>query len=610
MRKIHSRQEVITLKISQIMSKKRNKISIKSFVLSISMIVAGIPYSWAESSDFEKDLPSKPNLDLSDSPAYLINELFVRQDQYQHFSGVVHVKIGDSLIVQKVYGQASEGIRNQINTRFDIGSISKQFTAGAILHLVHQGLIGLNDPINPLLEGLGHSKWSKVTIHHLLTHTSGIPSIYQTEQGLEIFFPEVSPISTEELIDKFRQGKMRFKPGEEFEYSNSGYVLLAAIIEKVTDSDYFDHMSKAIFERYGLENTSFQTDGKMAYPFFGYRDDLVTPAHFFDKSWTIGAGGIISTAEDLSKWVATISSPNFLSSELRESFTKSHAQVGYGYGWQISPEGLIEHDGGTTGFISFLSFDPQTNTEIIVLTNRSFEDIHFLGKSADFVRGLVRSSWDILKGKEVEMLPIIQKSDSKPGVYFTDSQLRVEITPLNDSTIQVKSAEIQPSRIVQNAKLAGETVDELKLISIASALERKKNWGLAKYCDGEMKFVCYSGLLRVGMKMMAKQTGKVESMVPFYISDNHGLIRMKGAKGVLDLIVYFDDDGLVKGIFEHGFSEIDKELPMNAYAIGDHRYFLDGLPFGEPSLELLIENDKVIFDALGRKVVAKKESEQ
>ncbi|MEQ8303514.1 MAG: serine hydrolase domain-containing protein [Cyclobacteriaceae bacterium] len=580
----------------------------KSQVLGLIMLAtANLSFSCSNSNESIKNTKVHHSIILTDSTKEILGNLFGREHAYQHFSGVVSIKSGTDLFFTQSYGTAGPNFENQLDTRFDIGSLSKQFTAAAILQLVQMGRLSLQDPINPLLGEFGSAKWKNVTVHQLLTHTSGIPSVYQTEQGLEIFYPQPAPIALSALIDKFRDGKTRFKPGEEFEYSNSGYILLAAIIEKVSGFTYFDYMEREVFDRHGLKNTSFIRNEKSASPFYGYRDDLLKSAPIYHPSWMIGAGGAYSTAGDLSKWIHTISSQGFLTPELQEVYLKSHTRQGYGYGWQINKAGFIEHDGGSAGFISFLSFDPKTNSEIIVLTNRSFEDIRYFGRSATYIRELVSKSWKIMQGKTVEILPVIQKHTAMDGTYNLNGK-GIEITSLSDSSIQVTATGMQPSRVILNSSLDGANPNEQKMIAIAKALEKRKYWKLAKYCDGEMTFVCYSGLMRIGMSAMRKQTGEITSMIPFAVADNHGLMRMKGEKGILELITYFDDDGMIQGIFENGFNDLDEEIPMIAYAAGDGNYWIDGIPYGEPSLDMLIDDNEIRFISLGREVVAKVEA--
>lgn len=530
-----------------------------------------------------------------------LKKMFAREANYGHFSGVVHVEQADSIVISESYGKRNQINQIDLQTRFDIGSITKQFTAAAILHLVKDGKLSLSDPINSLLGPYASDRWKKVNVHQLLTHTSGIPSIYQTEQGLDIFFPEKGKVRLGSLIGKFNEAKLLFSPGEEFGYSNSGYILLAAIIEEVSGQTYELFMLE-MFQQYGLGNTSFDNVLNTAPPIYGYRRDLLKKGPVYDQSWFIGAGGIYSNVADLSKWVRLITSNVFLNDELRNQFLRSHTNAGYGYGWQFDGD-RIQHDGGNAGFVSFLSFNPSSGATIIVLTNRSFEELHMYGKSADYIRELVNKTWLTLDGEEIEILPEFDRRSLIESEDYTLNELLISIEKM-DTALLVTADKTYPSRLIYNTPLQGANEAEKKMIEIARLLKKSKYWSLSKYCDGEMKFVNYSGLMAIGMRMLKKKVGKTTEIIPYFVDEGNGVIRMKGDKGILDLIIYFDGEGKIQGIFEHEFHEVDKEVQMIAYPIGSNLYYLDGLPYGEKSATLKITHSELTIYQLNRSLVA------
>lgn len=540
-----------------------------------------------------------------------LRELFDRETSYGHFSGTVRVVRGDSTVFEYAGGSLDGEVPISLDTRFDIGSVSKQFTAAAILHLVEEGLISLEDPINNHLGNLASKRWSKVTIHHLLTHTGGVPSLYQTDQGLELFLPEEDSISRAELVGRFREAKLLFSPGEEFNYSNSGYILLGVIIEHVSGMSYADFMKIKIFDRYGLESTTVgrPRDVDCALPFYGYRDDLVIPAPNLHISWFFASGGIYSNTSDLIRWVRVIGDEALLNKRLRSLFLISHSGVGYGYGWQ-HPKGtdIIEHDGGNAGFIAMLSFNPKTEEIIAILTNRSFrfEDIYNFGKSADYVRDWKNEIWKYLENEKIELLPRYQQYNCEEGVFVhKDLKLHLE---KKDTVLQLKLSGGVLSRLIPNTSIKDNSGQPDKLSEIAEYLKTGRYWSLAKYCDGEMKFVCYSGMMSIGMKMVKKKVGEATEFTPYYMDKNesYGLIRMKGTERILDLIIYFDDEGKLIGIFENGFYSLDEEFAMVAYPIGDNLYHLDGIPYGEKSATLKIDRDGLRLQQFDRSILFKK----
>lgn len=538
-----------------------------------------------------------------------LKSLFQLATHYERFSGVVLVCNRQETLFQQAFGAPDRGITSGLTTRFDIGSISKSFTAAAILTLVHQGKISLQDHINPHLGRAQSDRWKKVTIHHLLTHTSGIPSIYQTGQGLPLFFPQANPIPLNSLIDRFRTGKLRFNPGEEFSYSNSGYVLLAAIIEQVSGQPFEEFMQEAIFEKFNLQHTSFETNEQSAQPYYGYRQDLSRRAPTYHWSWSVGAGGIQSTANDLSLWLHTIQSNSFLNQSLREAYLQQHVTAGYGYGWQFTQEGKTQHDGGTAGFMSFVSFDQETGQEVIVLTNRSFEDIHRYGASTAHVQELVQKTWEALEGKVPETLPEPGLWRGPSATYKFENGTEVSLEKVSDSTVRVTANDKTPSRILTSLSLSGSSSQEIMMNDVAKLLLRKKHWGLAKHCNGEMKFVCYSGLFGIGMKMIRKKTGSLQSVTAFYVNDEHGLLRVIGEKQAADLIVFFDNEGKIQGLFEHGYYPLDMASPLMAFATKEGQLLLDGFNQGEPDARISFVQHSLFLTQSDRTITGVKVSE-
>ena len=174
-------------------------------------------------------------------------------DKYMHaqaiatqFSGSVLVARGDEVLFAGGYGYADieRGIRNVVHTQYRIGSVTKPFTAITILQLTEAGLLSVADPICRYLDPCP-SVWSPITVHELLSHTSGIPDFAAREDYLEV---TAKPASRDEVIATFRNLPLRFAPGEKFEYSNSNYHLLGAIVERVTGQPYAEVLAERTLE--------------------------------------------------------------------------------------------------------------------------------------------------------------------------------------------------------------------------------------------------------------------------------------------------------------------------------------------------------------------------
>lgn len=262
------------------------------------------------------------------------------------------------------------------DSKFRIGSITKQFTAAAILKLVEQGNISVNDKLSKYLPDF--PRGDEVTIHQLLTHTSGIPSYTDDPK----FFETVTkPISEETLIASFAGKEFTFEPGASFRYSNSGYFLLGNIVRKVSGKPLGDYLRDTFFDPLGMNDTGMHRVGiELDNEAIGYsvQGPKVERALDWAMSRAGGAGALYSTVGDLMKWNEAIFSGKVLKEEtLRKAFTAveaSGAGMKYGYGWVIGQQrglSMISHAGGLNGFQSNLVRFPDQKVTIIALHNAS-----------------------------------------------------------------------------------------------------------------------------------------------------------------------------------------------------------------------------------------------
>src|SRR6185369_14222828 len=242
---------------------------------------------------------------VAQSKANKIDDLMSLYHKYGQFNGSVLVADNGQVVYKKGVGLANMewNISNAPDTKFRLGSITKQFTATVILQLVEQGKIKLDGKITDYLPDYRPDTGARVTIHNLLTHTSGIPS-YTSLPG---FLQNVSrnPFKVDEFIKKYASGDLEFEPGTKFVYDNSGYFLLGAIIEKVTGKPYEQVLKENIFDPVGMKNTGYDHwQTILAKRATGYTN---TPrgyetAAYLDMSIPYAAGSIYSTVEDLYLW--------------------------------------------------------------------------------------------------------------------------------------------------------------------------------------------------------------------------------------------------------------------------------------------------------------------
>ncbi|MCX7710345.1 MAG: beta-lactamase family protein, partial [Clostridia bacterium] len=231
------------------------------------------------------------------------------------FSGSVLIAKKGEIIVNQGYGIANYelGVPNTPKTKFTIASMSKTFTAAAILQLEEAGKLSIQDPLNKYVPN--YPQGDKIRIEHLLNCTSGIPDFTDGPDLFEIARVYRSP---EQLIGLFKDKPLEFEPGSKFKYSNSGYVLLGAIIEKVADDTLDQYLMEHIFKPLNMKNTEMGDNRRIINNrASGYSviNGEIQNCDFSDSSFHFGDGGICSTAEDLYRWDRALHSGKFLTKQ-------------------------------------------------------------------------------------------------------------------------------------------------------------------------------------------------------------------------------------------------------------------------------------------------------
>ncbi len=279
------------------------------------------------------------------------------------------------------YADIENNVQVSSETKFRIGSISKQFTAAAILKLAEQGKLILSDPLIKYIPDFPKGK--EVTIRHLLTHTSGIHSYTGDPRFMERV---TKPIAPKDLIDEIKKYDYDFEPGTNWAYNNSGYFILGYIVEQVSGMPFGNYLKKTFFNPLGMKNTGVYANGKKyknEAKGYSFENDSVALALDWDMSWAGGAGNLYSTVGDLYRWNEAIFNGKVLKPETLEeahtaaklddgSLPSALGTAGYGYGWAIGEfRGVheISHSGGLHGFITNLSRLPEENLTVVVLTN-------------------------------------------------------------------------------------------------------------------------------------------------------------------------------------------------------------------------------------------------
>jgi len=309
--------------------------------------------------------------------------------QTKKFMGAAALTVDGKTIVSLACGWADAEwqVKNTTATRFSIASITKEFTAAAVLLLYEEKKISLTDPIGKYVPNLPDS-WQSATIHQLLTHTSGVPIYTATSDGKQEN-PDLKRVNLlavpDDLLNLVRDRPLMYEHGSEFRYNNSGYILLGMLIERVSGLPYSRFLQERIFDRLGMHDSGYD-DGLKIVPrkAKGYAlsgKELQSPV-FFDPRLAWSAGAVYSTVQDLARWSEAIAHGKLLNPDSMRralqvypeavSQDNYHVPAHYGYGVVLTKRfghALQYHGGGFPGFNSVLQRYPEFNMDVAVLSN-------------------------------------------------------------------------------------------------------------------------------------------------------------------------------------------------------------------------------------------------
>ena len=291
--------------------------------------------------------------------------------------GVLRIAIDGEPVIEHCAGLTGgpDGAPCTPGTRFQIASVSKQFTATAVLVLAERHHLSVSDPVARWFPG-GPDGWESVTVHQLLTHTSGL--------GHWDDFPEIdlfAATTDERMLEVMRARPLLSAPGGRFSYSSLGYWLLARIVEEVAEQPYAKFLTRAVLEPAGLADTFAGSARLRSHVASGHTGGALAPSYELDHTGK-GAGDIYSTASDLDRWNRSLQAVLPADSNRRMMFT-AHAAAGqslgtwgeddaYGYGWYLhglAPAVLRYHSGHNSGFNSFSAWMPEERLSLVILAN-------------------------------------------------------------------------------------------------------------------------------------------------------------------------------------------------------------------------------------------------
>lgn len=323
--------------------------------------------------------PTTTPTQTAEDPVSKIDKMLNSLTEKEAFTGAVLVARNGEILLSQGYGPADrdKNLPNTPQTKYRIASLTKQFTAMAILMLQAQDKLNVQDPICRYISECP-TIWQDITIHHLLTHTAGMPELPDPE------LPKDKPTTPEQMIALLKDKPLDFAPGARWSYSNTGYIVLGYIIEQASGLTYEAFLQQYIFEPLQMSDTGYDhNDGSLAIGYTGYHGQW-TEADYIDMTVPYAAGGLYSTVEDIYRWDQALYTEQLISKELLDDmFTPyvtapSFGDMEYGYGWLIGKSfdnQIVWHPGEIEGFATDIDRYIDDKVTIIVLSNRDTTDI-------------------------------------------------------------------------------------------------------------------------------------------------------------------------------------------------------------------------------------------
>lgn len=373
----------------------------KHLNLNINEVTANIETFFGNSND--KEISNK------------LDEYMNALVKNENFHGSVLVADGENILLNKGYGFADfeQNTVNTSQTKFAIGSVTKQFTAMAIMQLSEKGLINVEDKLSKYLPDFPNG--DLITIHDLLVHSSGLVGFTDVPTFSALDSDIIKPT---DMLNLIKDMPLMFEPGETFSYSNTNYLLLGIIVEQLSNMSYEDYLEKNIFKPLNMNDTgvSYGKDSKIhdATAYTGYLEVAPIDDEIL-LSRAYGAGAMYSTVEDLYRWANALDTEKIVKKDTMDKILSEYISIlghdSYGYGWMLgdTPAGkFIYHGGNTLGFTANIGKYLDLDLSIIILSNNAYYDV---GELNDVLTAIIR-------GEDYEMPePVVETKIEDPEIY-------------------------------------------------------------------------------------------------------------------------------------------------------------------------------------------------
>ena len=539
-----------------------------------------------------------------------INEVFEGYVHYNRFIGNVLISQNDEIIYKKSFGHAdAENFKkNTKNSIFSIASVTKPLTAVGIMKLVDQGKLTLETPISTYFPDFIPEFSNKITIRHLLNHSSGMQAnVGRIDDQGNGLIPGENHITLNELLEKFKDSKLKYEPGTGYEYNNFGYMLLAYIIENVTKISYADYMEQAVFRPAKMKNTTVNTykvSRKRAFPHIGLgMNEFEKLTNTIHSSWLIGAGNINSTTGDLYNFMIALENGKLLKQASVDELYSLTQPTGYndteyGLGWRIENKGgekWINHTGLLPGNNSIIGLLPQKNMKIIILSNATSTDLitesPFQGKD-QFVDGeIIDNIIAVLQGKNPELLSIAVKMNNQnttdfSRTYMLDSDhsllLRKQGNQYSLETLGKESWSVFTYKFSRDAK-EEDKISETALY-FANAMSTQNFEGLGDYANDDMKDFLGSEEGENQLKAMwtywEKEAGEFKSYNIYKTEGEVGSktihIRFHFVKNDMGIVLGINSKNQIQGMFKDNDIRTSAIQKVKLTQVNENEFFING----------------------------------
>lgn len=485
---------------------------------------------------------------------------------------------------------------------YALGSVTKVLTATAVMRLVEEGRIDLAAPVETYLPEYAARPFAGVTIAQLLSHTGGVPSLFQTEQGLgdeAPNFDEISlPIGTSALIDQFSAAPLLFEPGAHFGYSNSGYILLGRIIEVVTGRPYFDALESLVLAPAGVSGEFClcrDLSGRPDATAFERHADSLAPAPVIDPSQTFSAGGVRATPDGMLRWSEALMSGRILKPETLEQMwapvtpTRNRGES-IALGWLVRDvDGVrrVAHDGALPGSVSYLVLTPSSHRATFGSLNHTL-DLEHLSDSEAYLRRVVSSVVSGTPAASVPALAVTSAGEALVGTYIlpegrvfmlrtdAEGQLWLE-TDGRWSSLQLPKLAYAEGPRATDAQAA---ITDWATAGQAAFSARFSPNMLANVPPGALDEL---------WSQFTRQFGTYSRHHVYAATDNFAEVRIDFEQASLDIGIVFDNQGRIDGIQPVGQETEMPATRVRAWATADGGLWIDGFAYFGPDVAATLD---------------------